>query len=320
LISVFSLHCVLAQGNPAVGGPVLGYVFDHGSGDFQPVLGIPGASQMGQPFSPGAAVSSAAVARGYALVITGQDHAAALVRFGNGAPVVSPISGVAGAFDQVYLSPSGSAAILYRAAGGFAQVVTGLPDSPLARNGITVANLGGNVSILAVSDDGGAVLAAVHNDQADYLFSIAADGTPTQLPFAGPVSAMVFQANSHDIALADTRDNSISVIRHVDGSADYQVAAGPNDGVAGPVAVEFSDDGSKLFTANSGSGNILVIDLGGGPAAAIPCQCSVSGLHRLSGSIFRLNDLSNGPLMLFDGASTTPQVVFVPSDSQRSGQ
>lgn len=321
IIGVLGLRCLLGQGNPAsVSAPVLGYVYDTRGGELKPLLGIPGSSLMGQPLTLGAAVSEVAASERYALAITGQDRRVELLRFGQGAPAVSPVSAAASGPDRIFLSPSGGAAALYRSIDGFIQVITGLPDSPTVRSGITLPDLGGAVNALAISDDGLALLAALGNDQTGLLFSLAADGTPTQLPVAGPVSAMAFRPNSHDVAIADRAGNAISVIRNVDGSAEYQAVAGPNDGVAGPLAVEFSADGGRLFVANAGPGNVLVIDPAGGPPAPVPCQCALTALSRLNGSIFRLNDLSNDPLMLFDGGSAQPRVVFVPSDSQRSGQ
>lgn len=319
------LPCVLpGQSNPAsVSAPVLGYVFETGAGALRPVLGIPGTSLIGQPLDPGLAISDIAISprHKYALAIAGGQHKATLLALGQANAAVSAIDGTESGLDHVFLSPSGSAAVLYRIADSLVQIVTGLPDSPVIRGSIAGFDPGGAIESLAISDDGAEVLAAVQSGQTGFLVSLALDGTFTQLPVAGPISAMAFRPHTHDAVVTNRRDSQISIVRDVGGSAEYRFVAGQNDGVADPLAAEFSGNGSRVFVANAEAGDILVLDLAGGPPIPVSCQCALTALQRLNdNSVFRLNDLSNNPLMLFDGGSAQPRVVFVPSDSQRSSQ
>jgi hypothetical protein len=100
-------------------------------------------------------------------------------------------------------------------------------------------------------------------------------------------------------------------VNHLDTSPEYQVLG---DGSAGIVAAGYSGDGRRVFTA-SADGRITTYDLASGDSSNLSCFCVPTGLYPMrSDSVFRLNEPSETPLLLFDGAKN--RVVFVVGSDQ----
>jgi hypothetical protein len=126
---------------------------------------------------------------------------------------------------------------------------------------------------------------------------------------------VAFRPRTHDAIVAG-RNNRISLLLHAADVPQIQFLAGPDDGIAEPLSVEFSLDGLRAFVANS-AGNLVQLDLAGAPPQALSCQCRITGLHRLAGnSVFRLTDPSDGPLIVFDGDTPQARILFVPAASE----
>jgi hypothetical protein len=65
--------------------------------------------------------------------------------------------------------------------------------------------------------------------------------------------------------------------------------------------------------ANSGRGDVVILDLTGGVLSRLSCPCAVSGFERLKGpSRFRLTPVTEAPLWVLDGDREEPRVVFDP--------
>jgi len=151
-----------------VAGPVAGYVFDSAARALRPVLGIPGASLLGDPVSLGMDLASAAVSPWLDSVLAvAADGSFHIFTLNNGTVGEVPVNGITAAPERVVFSPVGSAAALY--AGGRIQVVTGLPASPTPGSTFDLtpilSNPGGRghrplTGSFAVSDDGAYVLVA----------------------------------------------------------------------------------------------------------------------------------------------------------------
>src|SRR5215813_12163810 len=128
LICVFAIAAAAtAQSNSgAVGGPLLGVVFDAGQADIRSLTGIPGSAILGGPLDSGAALGQAAVsAAGYAVAVEYDSGAAVLVTSSGRRPLAGIPTGAA----VIVLSPRGSSAALYFKSTRTAYVVTGLPDT-----------------------------------------------------------------------------------------------------------------------------------------------------------------------------------------------
>jgi hypothetical protein len=305
-------ECVSGQqGARAIDPPALGFVFH--SGTFTPIIGVPGASVLGASVDSGLGSTDAVVSpnQNYALLAGGEPRALYLLRLpARGAPA-SPIDGVV-APDLMALSPVGDAAALYRASDGVLQILTGMPDAPQVVREIPVASLGGMLKSVAVADDGQAILAVVGGQ----VLFIPADGIARPLPVEGPVSAMAFRPRSHDAITAGKRDGHVSLILGESENMVIKEMAAPNDGLVKPVAVAFSLDGARVFAAGS-EGILVEFDPAGGSPQSLSCECRITAFDRLAGNaVFRLTDASVGPLLVFDGDTTQPRIVFVPAASE----
>jgi len=325
LATLLSLESVSGQSQDSatsakLAGPVLGFVFDSAVHGLRPILGVPGAGVLKPPLDLGFSLADAVVSpqQDYVLALTGDTHDVRVLRIANGTISVSPIDGAPAQPDRMFLSPTGTAAALYYERAAVIRILAGLPNAPVAGRTLDVSNLGGTAGTLAVSDDGELVLATVAQGGSGALLLLGPDGGPAQLPVAGPVTALAFRPQSHDALAAG--NNQLSLIRSIDRDPQYLVLATQNDGIAGPVSIQFSSDGARVFVANSDTASIAMLESGGGPVSLISCEGGLSGLNRLSGtSVFRLNEPSGQPLLLLDGSAARPRILFVPSDEALHG-
>lgn len=295
-----------------VAGPVAGYVFDGVAHAVRPVLGIPGASIMGDALPLGYDAASATISpRADSAVVIAADGSLHLLRLAAGQAAEISLNGATLKPDRTVYSPSGTAVALI--AGGRAQVFGGLPDA---------ANLAGTMDLgsaqqsqmqtqVAARRSNSARAAALSDDGAVLLLSmngaiqmIRAGGSPGTIA-ARNGDYVGFAPNSHDAAILD-RTQSLILIRSVD-NAPTQQALAQNLGAAAGLA--FSADGKSLFVA--GAQGVTVFDVASGASTAVACNCTATRLERM-GNVYRLNDTGSGPLWLLDPTGT-PRIVFVPA-------
>ena len=314
-----------AQGMASVAGPSLGFAYDASLGAIRPIRGIPGAAILDDPIDAGFAFAAAAISprQDYALALSADDGQVRLIRFQNGGLTALFVNNAMVSPDRMIFSPSGRAAVLYQQSSGRLQVLAGLPEAPTAQDAGTLVFTGSQAGI-AVSDDGALVLLASGGQDSDPVWLLAPGGNLLQLPLPGSSVAVSFRRDSHD-ALALTRTGDLYLARNVDTSLDLRQVHAGDEQTSSPVAVQFSSNGARAYTANA-TGTLAAFDLATGAANMVSCQCGPTGLQPLnSGMLFRLNEISNLPLLLLDGSGAAPRVWFVPPyraavDSQRSGQ
>ena len=176
---------------------VSGYVFDGARREVRPILGIPGASTIGEALDFGFAVAAAYVApRQDAALVTAADGTVHLFQIQSGSAVELVLNGFATAPERVVFSPSGTAAALYHS--GSIEILNGLTHSPIVTTGFELTTAGVPKS-MALSDDGALLLLA--SGRSVELFASRANlgvlaGT------AGP-AAVTFAPGTHDAAVAD---------------------------------------------------------------------------------------------------------------------
>jgi DNA-binding beta-propeller fold protein YncE len=291
-------------------GPVSGYVFDGGAHSLRPVLGIPGAATVGSPIDAGYSFTAAYVAPRqdsfFGVAADGSTHWFAIAA---GAVTESAIQGVMQSPERVVFSPSGTAAALY--ANGQAQIVTGLPKSPTAAGAISLNSSdprhGRRVApALAVSDDGGYLLAALNGS----IQLASQNGVVRPVIQTGADAVMAFAPGGHDAAIAAHGTGAV-LIKDVPGTAARQPLAGDGPSFNAPVGIAFSGDGSHVFVASASEKSAMAFDLSGN-RADMTCSCSPAELTPM-GSSFRLNELTSDPLWLVDAGASGPRVVFVPA-------
>ena len=310
---LLAMSAVSLCGQPGqVDGPVIGFVFDGSVRALRPVLGIPGASTLGDRLDAGFELSWATVApRQDAAVAIDSSGTLHLLRLGSGAAEVRcaacPLTANAAIF-----SPSGTAVALYAA--GRVQIVTGLPDAPaLGANfevgsGPRLARSRPVAPPMALSDDGGWLLASTR-DSVDLL---GTNGGPRRLMATAAYALVAFAPGSHDAAVADVRGGALVLFHDVAGASTQQPLATAGD-IRYSIALAFSADGSRLLLASAAEQSVAIVELASDTRSVAACDCAPSILAAM-GSVVRLNEAGSGPLWLLDAAGANePRVVFVPA-------
>ena len=310
IFGIFSLVLLPASWLPAqqnqIAGPVSGYVFDQAARGLRPILGIPGASLVGEPMDFGFQVAAAYVAPSQdAAFVAGADGTFHLFRIGTGGTAEQVVNGLGAAPQRVVFSPSGKAAALFGA--GSVQIVGGLPDSPAITGAFDVSAAGAPDS-LAVSDDGALLLLA--SGTSVELFSAGGDLGPLTAT-AGP-AITAFARASHDAAILDPTGAGLVLFRDLTGASTSQVVAPPYDAVQSATALAFAADGKRLLIASASLQSVTSFDPATGDRSAIACNCAPTSLVQV-GSLFRLNELNRDPLWLLDARADAPSIVFVPA-------
>jgi hypothetical protein len=298
-----------AAAQSGIGIPALGFAYDSSLGAIRPILGIPGAAILGSPLDSGSTLEAAAISpqQDFALAVSAGDHTVRIVRFaGAGASVLSLDGGMSSP-DRMIFSPSGSSALLYRQDSGRLQILTGLPGAAAIRE-LSMSGLNAP-SALAISDDSSLTLLAGQGSDPSWVTD--PDGNLVPLALPASTVAVSFRRGSHDL-LSATRAGDLYLAQAVDTFPPFvQITGGAVP--SPPVALRFSSDGSASYVLGA-DGTVATVDLSTGASQSISCGCKPAAFEPLQlKNMFRLTEISNLPVMLFE-ASSGPRVWFVPPD------
>ncbi len=304
LIAVIGGACLAADSQ--IEGPKLGFIYDKQIAAVRPILGIPGSALFGDPVSFDLRDAVISPAQDYAIGVFGDDSAVGILNL-TGSKVV-PLTGALSAPTRIVLSPNGTAAAVLKGTHG--QVFSGLPAGATAS---LEFDLAGEAVSLAVSDDGGLVLASVAEADTAALYSFGSGGAAHRILTAGKISSIAFLNRSHDAVFADSIENKIILLR--DG-ADATVVASIDQ----PSAVAASLDNRKIIAASAASHSVSTISLDDGTIVSSACGCEPVTLARLQGgAVFRITDRSDGPAWIFDSGGPEPRILFVPQVIPQTG-
>jgi hypothetical protein len=302
-------------------GPILGYLFDKTEKAIRPIWGVPGASRLGEVVPIGLQLVRAQVAPGlnFALGIA-LDGGVVLVDLKTTDQVsVHPLSELPAGAEGIYLSHSGRSAALIYPETKRLRILTGLPESVSLLREVDLSMIS-TPHIAALSEDGAFVALGTNESQVGSLFLYSKDFGLQLLGTFGNVSALKL-LDADQIVGTDRQSNEVFLIRDLLGVRDTVTLATQEEGVSRPAALEVSRDGRRVFVANEETGTIMTLNLNGGPVTITPCQCKPAALGRLEGdSVFRLTDLSNGPLLMLDADNLQSRVLFVSRDGKPSIQ
>jgi YVTN family beta-propeller protein len=304
----------------SMSGPILGLVFDPIHGGLRRVLGIPGASTLGDILEVGIPISQAWISpRQDCVVAEIRDSREIVLLDPSRDPLAVSSVGIAKPGpDHVVFSPTGASVVLFHRATHSIQLITGLPSASSLVAEIDISSLPESLNAMAVSDDAGAVVLGVFEGEAGAIYVINESREVGPVSVIGQASAISFLTNTRDALITDRRNNELLLIRDVTGMALKLTLAGERDGILGPVAVQVSDDNKRILVANSESSTISVLHLDNGVIQQVSCGKTPSGLYRLgSPSVFRLTDFSEQPLLLLEAGAEEPQALFVPRLSAR---
>ncbi|MGA7314567.1 MAG: hypothetical protein WBX22_11420 [Silvibacterium sp.] len=308
-----------AAGTSAVAsGPVLGYGWDQTAVGLRPIFGVPGAAQFGSPVFGGATYNGAGVCadKKYA-VLTASNGQAFLALLPSGVP--QQIADHLSAKEQIVISPSCSAALLYASGASSALVILGLPGTPKVQ--VLDLSRAGLVTAATVSDSGLVLVAASQTTGGFNVQAVSADGTASEVTAVGGLGGMAFLPSTQNALIADAARNTISLASNLPGNTALNIVATTADHVMQPAAIASSADGRWLIVANQNGAAILRLDLTRQtPPAQIACNCMAAKLVPLNGnSTFLLSDVTSGPVWTFDGDAPSPRIVFVPAINKSAG-
>ena len=236
----------LTDDGTEIAGPISGFVYDQAARSLRPVLGVPGASYLGDALASEVDAASIAPDGSAALIVQGgRLFAGAGIR--NLAPAWTAVEGSLS--DADLFAWSQDSAAVYASATGQAQIVRNSLRAPAASAAIDLSGLPGRVLSMALAGDavvvgvegGGVYLASLGN--APKL--LAAAQTPVTIAIAGS-----------DLYFADRDGGRIWQIADFAGAGNPQVFAGDLDA---PVGLHIA--GGRLLAASAGSRQLAVYDL-----------------------------------------------------------
>jgi hypothetical protein len=306
-LALTGLFCLSAFGQ--IRGPVQGYVVDREARAIRPVNGIPGASFLGDPLDCGIAVDLAAIngARAVALAADTEQNRTAFITGLDATPSSNILEGTLANPVIMVLSPSVRTAAIAGAEGTLQRITIGTDSAPRVEAPI-VTDTASAVTALAIDDTGNILYAS-----GDGIYAVPAGSSASALVTrVQSVSALVTKAQG--FFYADNTANEVVAARWESGAVALTVIAQERDGVQGPVGLDVSADGKRLYVANKDSATLLVWNLEFGARetelelASPPTRCQRLGAD----GVLALNEGASVPLLLLD-PGTTPRVVFVPA-------
>jgi hypothetical protein len=314
VLSAMSLLLRIQVAEAQLTGPILGYTLDTEGSAIRMIRGIPGASAVGEPLDVDIKIGKAVVSmeRDYALAVIDGTKDVALISNLSGAALVSAISGVHDGGDAIAISPDGSSAAIYSLERSRIQVVDGLPSDPFVHSEVDTISFEKGLTAIAISRDK-QILAAFTGADGGALYLFGSGLAPRFVARAGEISGIRFAPASDDAVVTDRVWNQVLLLQNLSTTASPIQLASAADGVSGPIAVLLSLDGKTAYAANAGSGTVTVVNLAGGPARDVACNCELTTMQELKGgSVFALTGQSDAPIVVFDGSGGDPRFVLVP--------
>jgi DNA-binding beta-propeller fold protein YncE len=300
-------------------GPILGFTPDNSGTVIRPVLGVQGASTMGEPLKLSMEIRGAAFSpkQDYAIAVRAGDGQVMVIDLGAAAPA-APAVGTYPAPDLIATSPTGSAAALYYQESMTVQVIGQLPGSPQVIQQFDTSQVPDRAAAMAVSDDGGIVLIKAFESGTEGLWIVNASGATGRILLDRP-SAAAFFPNRRDAVVTDDTTQSVFLISDVGNASTQMLLISAAGNVANLSSVSTSADGQRVYVADAESGSIAIVDMSIRQPVWLSCQCRPTGFYPLKGaSTFRLTEPSTEPMMALDASLPEPRILFMPPNVSAS--
>ncbi|MGI4980972.1 MAG: hypothetical protein ACRYHB_11335 [Janthinobacterium lividum] len=288
--------------------PNLGYAWSQADRTLRPILGIPGAAQLGQSVVPAAAYDLAATdAAGRYAILLGENQSVYSMALPGGAPVLLAMK--AADRSRIVFAPLGTFALVF---------------APGSSSATVIANLSGNLQLRSTTFAGPMLDAAVNDSGNVAAAFTSANGVSIQVsPVTGQsvsvaagmrgIGGMAFLAGTDDLLLGDAPGNRL--LRVQSASTSPGVTTVPTGGLLKtPASIGTSRTARWAVVANGAEQSAVRIDLTGGTAAQLStCTCQPALVAQLNGDgAFRLTALQDGPLWIADASRAGFPVQFVP--------
>jgi WD40 repeat protein len=297
----------------SISGPILGFTVDRDATAIAPIFGVLGASVLGEPLDFGIDFRSAIISpeQNYALAVRNDNGATVILKpSGTQSILELPVS-VAGA-SRIAISPKGLAAAFFNGSSASLRTVRGLPDLPEIVHEFDASIFRGELTTMAVSDDGAITLASfVDENGQTATWVITSSGSLWQAP-AGRPSSLAFLPHRYDVIVGDADAQEVFLLLDLNTTGNRVPLISLNGAAGSPVHVAVSQDGS-LFAVASDAQKLTIVDAATHTSTVLDCSCVPNALRRLSGNgVFLLDGLPSDLLHVLE-ASTDPRVVVIPA-------
>jgi len=301
---------VLPAQEARLSGPISGWVFDGATHSLRPIIGMPGASYLGDPLVAGLDWAAVAPEGNQALALRAGNLYA--VRGLEGNPAWTLIEGGLPSPGRIAWNASASVAVLSSSAESRLQFVRNLGEGPVAGAPI---DLPGRVLALALDRAGERAVVGIEAEQEGGLYLVSQAEPPRLLARLGRPAAIALAANDRDLFVADRASRQIWEFRNFRQEATPLLFAEDGSGDSDAVGLALSRDGRLLFVASQSGKTLDAYALESRSLfsrSALDYEPSL--LEPLSGRVlFLLKSSGNGrePLLVLD-TSREPTVYFVP--------
>lgn len=289
-------------------GPQLGYLWSSSEQSLRPILGVPGASQLGSPVAePGSYIAAAASARSGEAILEDKAGDLDLMSVPVGSPL--PLSGVhVAGIAQFVFSPSGVNAVVFVPGQNTAFLVTGLSATASTQQPqVQALTSASAMTAAAVSDTGQVVSATGSNPTTLTLLT----GNNAPVASLGGFGGIAFLPGGSDLLAVDSLHSVLTLI-HGNGAAAQTFAS---SSFQSPFAVAASQDGNTAVVANGGDTSVVRVDLtNAANPMRIPCACQPDRLMPLAGNaVFAMTGPGNAPAWVVDASASMPRTLFIPA-------
>lgn len=302
-------------------GPQLGYIWVDSDKTLRPILGVAGASQIGQSMVPAGAYSNAVTAAvANFAVLQDSDGSFDRIKLPSGSPSSLSVSLPAGAVMR--LSPSANSALLYTPGSSSASLVTGLLSTPI----VQIVKFPGALLDSSVSDSGS--IAAEYSQGSSLALSVMAlSGRAVPIASIGAAGGLSFLPGRDDLLFADGAANSLTLVRSAT-SAPASSVIQTASLLQSPSALGISGSGRWALVVNNavvnkavvnntpnGANQTLVrIDLNTLTSVSVGCACKPTEAAVLTDDgAFRVTNVKSGANWIVDAAAPSPRMLFIPA-------
>ena len=310
LLALLAGGLYLAAQEARLSGPVSGFVFDSVSRSIRPIVGLPGASYLGDALV--AELDWAAVAPGGDVALAVKDGKLYALR-GLGAEAAwAEIEGGLAAPERAAWSADGSAAVISSAGDGRLQFLRDLLAGPVAG---PLVDLPGAVSALALEASGDCAVAGVKAGEEGGLYLACPDAPARLLAAMSEPAAVVLSRGGRDLFAVSRSGLILEIQDFGEAAAVMPFAEMPASGWD-PVGLAVSADQRLLFVAHRSEKRVDTFDVESRALAGqIGVEWEPSLLEPLAvKSVFLLRSASGPgePLLVLE-AGREPAVYFVPA-------
>lgn len=286
-------------------GPVVGYLTS-ANASVRPVLGIPGASLIGDPIGLPVALSVAAISprQDYIIGAAAEDRRTVLLRLTGPDRAPQSIENARVGITRIIASPESSTLALYFKDTAIVQVLTGLPDQAKVIYEFEVPDA---VGLIAVSADGSRVLYSVSANEQDAVFLRENGGDTVRVAAVRKAAALAFDHAGSSFAIADSQANEILVSR----GGSLERLAGEREGILAPSAIAFSSRG--VLAGSAGNKSVALIPADGTPIQFTSCGCTPESLDAIGSGIYQLTAAAKGTVYVYDESKPEPAIWFIPA-------